>query len=209
MSSSHLSELRYCLCARDQPTWHVGRWQRSCAGCAGTGGGASWGRWRPSDARQVGRRVRREGRLCLVTLLALAARHTWRAHARTQGALCTCGQVIDGPWQVLKTQTERGGQESTNMVYEALVHFDNFINRLNHNFYSFAMFYSYTGCSISMSQFPLCGSDMSGTHTNTLHAHTHTHTHRRPRGLCPYLSFSEEKKWVCISAGGCHGYQGL
>lgn len=98
---------------RDRPTWHVGRWQRSCAGRAGAGRGASWGRWRPSDAWQVGRGVRGEGRLSRVALLTLAARHTWRAHARTQGALSTCGQVIDGPWQVLKTHTGRAKAEST------------------------------------------------------------------------------------------------
>lgn len=112
VSTSQMSEFCYWSrvlfqCVRDRPTWHVGGWQRSCAGCAGAGGGASWRRRRPSDAWQVGRRVRGEGRLGLVALLALAARHTWRAHAGTQGAFCTCRQVIDGPWQVLKKRTKR------------------------------------------------------------------------------------------------------
>lgn len=135
MSWSQMSEFCYWSylfqCARDQPTWHVGRWQWSCARCAGTGRGASWGRWRPSDAWQVGRRVRREGRLGLVTLLALATRHTWCAHAGTQGSLCTRRQVIDGPRQVLETCAGRAEVETTNLVYKGKMKIWSFITSEN------------------------------------------------------------------------------
>lgn len=143
---------------RDQPTWHVGGWQWSCAGCAGAGRGASWGRWRPSDARQVGWRVRRERRLSLVTLLALAARHTRRAHTRTQSTLCTGRQVIDGPWQVLKTPDRK---RSTNTVY--LRKKGLYLYRWIITFHSILLFISYTCWSINMLQFVLCCLDTSGT----------------------------------------------
>lgn len=97
-------------------TWHVGRRQRSSSGRAGAGRRAGWRRRRPSDAWQVGRRVGREGGLSLVTLLALAARHTRRAHPGTQGALGACRQVINGPGQVLKTHT-RAERVSPDAVY--------------------------------------------------------------------------------------------
>lgn len=147
------------MCTRDQPTWDVGRWQRSCAGCARTGRGASWGGWRPADAWQVGRRVWREGRLSLVTLFPLAARHTWCAHTGTEGTLCTCGQVVNRPWQVLQThiRAEVESQQCISWEDPAPVHFNTgSIIYKNTLFYSSEKCVSYTGCSIGLLQLPPC-----------------------------------------------------
>lgn len=101
-----------CLwCMIDQPTWHGGGRERPCAGGAGAGRRPSWGGRGSTDAWQVGRGVRREGRLSRVALLALAARHTWSAHARTQSTFCARRQVVNGPWEILETQTRGVSQQ--------------------------------------------------------------------------------------------------